>query len=98
MTGEAGNRSYLYQQGSSAVGERRELLEAYGMGQRVRMPMHQPPRRSVPAKDPGHPERPVLVRQTTDLAMLPFDQVDVEQARAKTSLPGRQASPLKGFH
>jgi hypothetical protein len=43
------------------------------MDQRVGMPMHLPPLGSLTAKDPGHPERLVLVRQTTDLAMLPFD-------------------------
>ena len=57
----------------SAASKRRELLEAYAMDQRVGMPMHLPPLGSLTAKDPGHPERQVLVWQTTDLAMLPFD-------------------------
>jgi hypothetical protein len=43
------------------------------MDQRVGMPMHLPPLRSLTAKDPGHPERPVLFWQTTDPAMLAFD-------------------------
>jgi hypothetical protein len=43
------------------------------MDQRVDMPMHLPPLGSLTAKDPGYPERQVLVRQTTDPAMLPFD-------------------------
>src|SRR5215218_4690419 len=43
------------------------------MDQRVGMPMYLPPLGSLTAKDPGHPERQVLLWQTTNLAMLPFD-------------------------
>jgi len=46
----------------SAAGECRYLLEAYAMDQRVGMTMHLPPLGSLTAKDPGHPERQVLVR------------------------------------
>ena len=56
-----------------AAGERRYLLQGYAMNQRVGMTMHQPPLRSFTAKDQGHAQRPVLIRQTADLAMLPFD-------------------------
>ena len=57
----------------SAAGESCYLLEVYAMDQRIGMSMHLPPLGSLTAKDPGHPERQVLVRQTSDLAMLPFD-------------------------
>jgi hypothetical protein len=49
------------------------LLQAHAMDQWVGMTMHQPPRGSFTAIDQGHAQRPVLVRQTADLAMLPFD-------------------------
>jgi hypothetical protein len=38
------------------------------MDQRVGVPMHLPPLRSVTAKDPGVPQRPVLARQSTNFA------------------------------
>jgi hypothetical protein len=38
------------------------------MDQRVGVPMHLPPLRSVTAKDPGDPQRPVLARQSTNFA------------------------------
>src|SRR5829696_10031476 len=43
------------------------------MDQRVGMPMHLLPPRSVTAKDPGDTQRPVLLRQPADLAVLSFD-------------------------
>ena len=63
----------------SAAGERRELLKGDAVDQRVGMPMHLPPLRSVPSKDPGHAQGPVLVWQTPDLAMLPFDHHQHDQ-------------------
>jgi hypothetical protein len=50
------------------------LLEAYAVNQRVGMTMHLPPLRSFTTKDQGHPQRPVLVRQTAHLAVLSFDR------------------------
>src|SRR5918998_1976875 len=70
----------------SDASEHRELLEAYVMDQRVGMPMHLPPLRSVAAKDPGHPQRPVLVRQSTDLAMLSLDHHQHDQIPRRVCL------------
>jgi hypothetical protein len=44
------------------------------VNQRVGMTMHLPPLRSFTTKDQGHPQRPVLVRQTAHLAVLSFDR------------------------
>ena len=57
----------------SAASERRELLQADAVHERIGMPMDLPPLRSVTPKDQGHAQRPVLVRESTDLAMLSFD-------------------------
>lgn len=50
------------------------------MDQRVGMPMYLSPLVPLAAKDPRHSERQVLVRQTADPAMLPFDHH--QQARS----------------
>src|SRR5688500_11191278 len=74
-----GNTKYLHHdprsagKQESAARERRELLQADAMNQRVGMPVHLPPLRSVTAKDPGHAQRPVLIWQPANFAMLSFD-------------------------
>jgi hypothetical protein len=39
------------------------MLQAYAVNRRVGVPMHLPPLGSFTAKDQGHAQRPVLVRQ-----------------------------------
>ena len=60
------------------------------MNQRVGMTMHQPPLRFVAAKDQGHAQRPVLIRQTADLAMLPFDHHQNDQVSGRVRLDDLQ--------
>lgn len=45
-----------------------------GLDESVGVTMHQPPPRLLAAVDQGHPQRPVLGRQSADVAVLPLDQ------------------------
>ena len=47
--------------------------------ERVGMAVNQPPLRALPAIDQRHPQRPVLVRQAADLAMLTLDHCKDDQ-------------------
>src|SRR4029077_12424239 len=56
-----------------ATGEGGHALHAYSVNQWVGMTMHQPPFRPFMPKDQGHAQRPVLIRPSADLTVLPFD-------------------------
>jgi hypothetical protein len=57
-----------------ATGEDRHVLHAYGVNERIGMAMHQLPPGPVAPKNQGHAQRPVLIGQSADLAVLTFDR------------------------
>jgi hypothetical protein len=70
-----------------ATGEDRHVLHADGVHERVGMAVHQPPLRSFAPEDQGHAQRPVLVRQAADLAVLSLDR-SVQSTTKPWSLDG----------
>src|SRR5690349_2755993 len=59
--------------------------------------MDQLPFRPFVLKDQGHPQRPVLVRHSADLAVLPFDRHKYGHVSRRISARARSASPLRNI-
>jgi hypothetical protein len=74
----------------SAAGDRKCLLDGDLVDQRVGVAMGQLPARALAAEDQGHPQRPVLVGQPADLAVLALDGHQNDQVAGPVGLKDLQ--------